>query len=345
MIVARVGTRVYVQPESTVRRTLRCATKSLPSHNLATAVALIVFLAALTFAMPCIAQQATLPQPPATSATPEGAAAPAQKQQTPGEGQEQTPTSIPALPPAMGEEAVQNPNAPCVQPPPPVTYKDYQGPFAKTVYIFADRLQRKSVGAPVHRQYKSGVLLCTLELKDKFWLFVRDSTDPVAFLNATYNGVIGSWQDTQPTFGHGFNGFLDRFGANMAGQSSAGFFKDFVYPTIFEEDPRYYRLGRGSTKTRVFHAVSHVVVAHNENGNHMFNFSEWLGDASVVVLSNTYLPDNRRGVAPVAISMANTLGNNMGYDVLREFWPEIAKKFHLPFREQNESTNTLTSPD
>jgi hypothetical protein len=240
----------------------------------------------------------------------------------------------------MAEQSVKNPNSPCLQPPPPVTWHDYQGPYAKTVGIFASRLERKSLGPANqrHRHYKQGVLLCTLEVKDKFWLFVRDSTDPVAFINATYNGVVGSFQDSQPTFGHSFNGFLDRFGANMAGQASAGFFKDFFYPTIFEEDPRYYRLGKGSVPKRIVHAMGHVVIAHNENGNHMFNFSEWVGDATVTVLSNTYLPDNRRGVAPVAQSMAWGMGNDMAYDILREFWPEIAKKFRLPFREQNAPT-------
>lgn len=172
------------------------------------------------------------------------------------------------------------------------------------------------------------------------WLFVRDSTDPVAFLNAFWNAAQSSVQDSPPQWGREAGGYFDRFGANMAGQSSAGFFKDLLYPTIFEEDPRYYRLGRGSTMRRVFHGMSHVVIAHNENGNEMFNFSEWLGDASVRVLANTYLPNAKRGVAPVAISMGTTMGWNMGYDVLREFWPEIAKTFHLPFREENESPNT-----
>jgi hypothetical protein len=29
----------------------------------------------------------------------------------------------------------------------------------------------------------------------------------------------------------------------------------------------------------------------------------------------------------------------MGFDVLREFWPEIARKFKLPFRGQAEAQN------
>ena len=309
-----------------------------------------IISAAFLFAAGAGAQQATSPaqqQSPGSQGSSSPEVAPQHRQEQTPSAAEPTPTEIPSPPPVtvdspppMSVIAVQNPNAPCVQPPPPVTYKDYRGPYAKTVAVFADRLQRKSVGPPLHRHYKPGALLCTLELRDRVWFFVRDSTDPVAFLNAFWNAAQSQAQDSPPQWGRGATGYLDRFGANMAGQSSAGFFKDLVYPTIFDEDPRYYRLGRGSATRRVFHAMSHVVIAHNENGNEMFNFSEWMGDASVRVLANTYMPNAKRGVTPVAISMATTMGWNMGYDVLREFWPEIAKKLRLPFREQNESPNT-----
>lgn len=253
---------------------------------------------------------------------------------------------VPSVPPAIIEQVVQNPNAPCVQPPPPVTWRDYKGPFAKTVAVFAQRLERRSLGPnsqPQHH-YKPGVLLCTLETRDKFWLFVHDSSDPVAFINAAWNAGVSQVQNNQPTFGRGFTGYLDRFGVQMAGQASGNFFKDFLYPTVFQEDPRYYRLGTASNKRRIVHAMSHVVIAHNENGNRMFNFSEWLGDATIIVLGNTYLPDRQRGVAPVAESMATGMGYDMGYDILREFWPEIAKTFHLPFREQNVPPVTTLPP-
>jgi hypothetical protein len=333
-------------PKSTVCRSARDTIKVIGVTRLGSAVAVAV-LAAL--ALTGISQAQTTPdsQNEQAPASREQQAPAAQPQ--PPDTQQPTPNPppTPSVPDAMPGMVVQNPNAPCVQPPPPVTWRDYQGPFAKTVAVFGERLERKSV-APGHApqaHYKPGALLCTLELKDKFWLFVHDSTDPVAFLNAGYNAVVDQVQDNQASFGTGPRGFGDRFGANLAGQASAGFFKDLVYPTIFKEDPRFYRLGTGSTNRRIIHAMSHVVIGHTENGGRMFNFTEWLGDISVTVLSNTYLPDNRRGVAPVAESVAETMGSNAGYDVLREFWPEIAKKFHLPFREQNESTNAPTFPN
>lgn len=278
-------------------------------------------------------------QQPQPSSSPQQPRTPAPDQQAPA----LPPYPGPPVPSAMAEQVVRNPNAPCVQPPPPVTFHDYQGPFAKTVAVYAERLERRSVGpgSQPQRHYKPGVLLCTLETKDKFWLFVEDSSDPVAFINAFWNAGVSQVENTQPAFGRGFTGYLDRFGVQMAGQASGNFFKDFLYPTIFSEDPRYYRLGTGSVHRRLFHAASHVVIAHNENGNKMFNFSEWLGDVTVRVLSNSYLPESRRGVGPVANSVAQGMGNDIAYDILREFWPEIAKKFRLPFREQNAPVATL----
>jgi len=241
----------------------------------------------------------------------------------------------------MPEMVVKNPNAPCVQPPPGVTWQDYDGPFAKTVGIFARRLERRSVQPPSSSpsRLKPGTFLCTLKVKAKFKLFIDDSIDPVTFLSAGYNAVISQAQNNQPAFGQGFAGYGKRYAANLAGSSSSAFFKDFFYPTIFAQDPRYYRLARGTTRQRVLHALEHSVVAHNVDGRRSFNAIEWFGDVSTTVLSNTYLPNNRRGVAPVAESVGLSVANDAGFDVLREFWPEIAKKFKLPFRDRNEPSN------
>ena len=260
----------------------------------------------------------------------------AEAQASPPSQESASPQQLHNPPPASDEQSVQNPAAPCVQPPPMVSWQDYQGPFAKAVGIFGRKLERKSVHAP---HYKPGAVLCTLDLKDKFILFAQDAVDPVTFLNAGFNAGISQAENDDPSFGQGAAGYGKRFGASLADQASSEFFKDFAYPAIFSEDPRYYRLAQGGTGKRLFHAVSHSVVAHRENGTEMFNFSEWLGTASEVVLSNVYHPDNRRGFAPAARQVGYGVGSDIGFDVLREFWPEIARKFKLPFRDRNEPVN------
>jgi len=252
---------------------------------------------------------------------------------------QEVPTPAPAPQPTatpLQEEAIPNAAASCVQPAPMVRIEDYDGPLKKVVGTFARPLERKSVHPP---NYKPGVKLCTLKFTDKFALFVQDSLDPVVFLGTAFDAGLDQAENTDPSYGQGAEGYGRRFGAEFAGQASSRFFKDFAYPSIFSEDPRYYRLARGSGGRRLLHAVEHAVVAHRDNGRQMFNYSEWLGTASTVVLSNTYHPDNRRGFAPAAERVGYSILQDMGFDVLREFWPEISTKFRLPFRGERPQTS------
>jgi hypothetical protein len=241
----------------------------------------------------------------------------------------QPPVATPTLP----GQAVMNPTGQCVQPPPMVQLQDYNGPFHKVIGTFTQKLERQSVHLP---HYKQGLILCSLEIKDKFYLFLRDSIDPATFLSAGFNAGISQAENDDPSFGQGGAGYAKRFAASFTDEAQFRFFKEFAYPTIFSEDPRYYRMGQGPARLRFLHAVKHSVVAYKDNGKPMFNFSEWLGEISGTSVSNLYHPGSQRGFSPAARSIATDVALDIGYDELREFWPEIARKLRLPFRDQNE---------
>jgi hypothetical protein len=257
----------------------------------------------------------------------------------------QEPPALPQQPPAtsahLPEEASKNVTAPCVQPAPMVRLEDYNGPLKKLVGTFARPLERKAVPLP---NYKPGLKLCTLKLKDKFALFVQDSLDPVTFLGAGFDAGMDQAEDTDPSYRQGAQGYGRRFGAELAGQTSSRLFKDFAYPSIFSEDPRYYRLGHGPTGRRLLHAMEHVVIAQRDDTKRMFNFSEWLGTSSAVVLSNTYHPDNQRGFVPATRRVGYSVLQDMGFDVLREFWPEVSRIFKLPFRGEPDLMSHDSNP-
>lgn len=255
--------------------------------------------------------------------------------------QESPPPNIPAQPVPSQDGAQSSVAAPCLQRQPTARLQDYNGPLQKTVGLFTQQLERKSVHPP---HYKLGVVLCSLEPKDKFILFVRGSVDPVIFLGSGFNAGLSQAENEDPTFGQGMAGYGKRFGASYADLASFMFFKDFAYPSIFNEDPRYYRLIHGSGGKRFLHAIEHAFVGHTDNGNRMFNFSEWLGTTSAVSLSNMYHPGNQRGFAPTARGVSFSVLSDMGYDVLREFWPEISHKFRLPFRDEPATENIDSNP-
>ena len=236
----------------------------------------------------------------------------------------------PAPLPADTTESIATP---CVPQPPLVRLQDYNGPLKKTVGLFSRKLELKAVHPPYGQP---GVTLCSLHLGDKFILFVRDTFEPVTFAAAGFGAGIDQADNWDPSFGQGASGYGKRFGANFADQASFLFFKDFAYPAIFSEDPRYYRLIHASGGRRLLHAVDHAFVAHRDNGAVMFNASEWLGTTSEVVLSNVYHPGNARGVGPAAEQVGYNVLEDMGFDILREFWPEISHKLKLPFRDEVE---------
>jgi len=91
-------------------------------------------------------------------------------------------------------------------------------------------------------------------------------------------------------------------------------------------------MGQGGFKARLGHALQHRFVSVSDSGNPMFNYSEWLGTVSSKAVTNLYHPDNPRGVGPTAERIGLSVAGDMGWDVLREFWPEVARKFKLPFR-------------
>jgi hypothetical protein len=229
------------------------------------------------------------------------------------------------------EEKTAAANLKCLEPIPMLSWDDYRGPLAKTAGILARKLERKSTTPP---RYRTDAMLCTLGVKDKFLLFAHDTVEPFSFLSAAFNAGLGQAQNQDPSFGQGSAGYGKRFASNFAGQTTGLFFGEFLYPTLFKEDPRYYRLARGSTRQRLLHALEHAVIAHRDDGKRMFHFSEWLGTTSTVILNNTYHPGNNRSAGAVAEAVGTNVATDTGFDVLREFWPEIAHKFKLPFRER-----------
>lgn len=242
----------------------------------------------------------------------------------------------PSIPPGFTEMANQNAGAPCLEPQKLPGLAEYEGPLKKTVGVFARAVERGSLFS--HPAFQGGLMLCTFGTRDKFMLFLEDSLDPLPLLGAGVDAGLDQATDRDPTFGQGGSGYARRFAADYADRASGRFFKDFLYPVVFSEDPRYYRIGKGPVGRRLLHATGHLLVAHHTDGTHLFNYSEWLGTASTVALSNFYHPGNRPGSAEMARRAGYRFAADVGFDILREFWPEIARKFKLPFRGVQKKT-------
>jgi hypothetical protein len=99
-----------------------------------------------------------------------------------------------------------------------------------------------------------------------------------------------------------------------------------VFPTLLHQDPRYFRRGIGSGWSRLGYAMGQIFWTHRDSGGTQFNYSEIIGNSTAVAISNAYYVDNR-----TATDAASKLGVQLGFDmasnILKEFWPDLERKF------------------
>ncbi len=173
-----------------------------------------------------------------------------------------------------------------------------------------------------------------LSKREKFNVFVRHTYSPYTFGGAVFDAGMAQATGAWHSYGGGMEGYGKRYGASLANQESGVFFGWFLYPTLFHQDPRYPYRGTGGFFDRAGYAMSRVLITRGDSGRQQFNYSHVSATFTAAGLANTYYPRNLR-------TFGNTMGNagmglvsDAGMNLLREFWPDMRKKFrkHAPDR-------------
>jgi len=155
-----------------------------------------------------------------------------------------------------------------------------------------------------------------------------DAVHPLRIVGAAVSAGIAQASDPYPEWGDGGEGYAKRFGAAVADEASGHIFKGFLFPTLLRTDPRYFRKAQGGAIPRIGYAVTRVFVTRADSGHATFNASEFLGAASSAAVSTVYYPRSGSSTND-AISRAGLgVASDMGWNVFKEFWPDIKKKLH-----------------
>jgi hypothetical protein len=164
--------------------------------------------------------------------------------------------------------------------------------------------------------------------KQKIVIACKDSFDyPLVLLSASFAG-ISQLADSDHSYHQGVEGYAKRLAANYADQAIGNMMTEGFFPALLHEDPRYRRIGssRGTKKYRTWYAFSRVFVTRTDSGGTRFNYSEWLGNATGVAISNAYHPDGR-DVEDNVLKLLEQVATDGISQILKEFWPDIKHKF------------------
>jgi hypothetical protein len=171
-----------------------------------------------------------------------------------------------------------------------------------------------------------------LTAQQKFDLFVRSTHSVGMGVSILSDALIAQASGAYPRFGGGMEGFGNRLGTSAAGEEAAAFFSGFVFPTLFHQDPRYFRSHQTRILDRLAYAASRVVVGRSDDGHTMFNYSAISGQFVQAALSNAYIPYRNESVSGTIENALTGLTGVAQAQILNEFWPDI-KQFltsHTP---------------
>lgn len=178
---------------------------------------------------------------------------------------------------------------------------------------------------PNYRTADASVPFEPLTAKQKMTIAAKDSFDGAVYPTAAIFSVIYQAENQNPSFGQGMKGYAKRVGAAFGDQMIGNMMTEGIAPALLHEDPRYFRVGQGSKKARVWYAATRIFVTATDNNHKTFNFAEWGGNGVAVAISNVYYKDGRT-VGDNIPKLLIQCGTDALSNVLKEFWPDVKRK-------------------
>ena len=183
-----------------------------------------------------------------------------------------------------------------------------------------------------------------LTTQQKFDLFLKSTHSTDMGFSIMADALIAQASGAWPTLGGGMRGFGQRVGVSAAGEEAASFFSGFVFPTLFHQDPRYFRSHQTRIIDRLAYAASRVVIGRSDDGRNVINFSAISGQFVQAAVSNAYVPYRNESVSGTLENALAGLSGVAQAQILNEFWPDI-KQFltsHTPGMRQKEPSASAT---
>jgi len=174
-----------------------------------------------------------------------------------------------------------------------------------------------------------------LTKKLKFRLAWKSSIDPVTILGGAFLAGVQQAGDQYSEFGQGAEGYGKRFGTVYANIFASTFLSGAVFPSLLKQDPRYFYKGTGTTRSRIWRAVSNSVICKGDNGRWQVNYSNIAGSFGGAAISSTIYPNQNASV--IVSNFFVRMGESSLAGIFQEF---IARKLTKQPNRQVDPTET-----
>ncbi len=185
--------------------------------------------------------------------------------------------------------------------------------------------------APVNwfARFLTGPEVKPLSPDEKARLALRNLFDPFNGITILGQSGLSVAIDSHSPYGPGMPGFARNVGVSFTQDMTDQFFNTFLVPSLFHQDPHYHRMPKATIRRRIFHSALQVLWTVGDNGRGMPNYSNLIGNAIDIEISNLYVPAQQTNLPASAQRYGISLATAPIDNIITEFLPDIARRIHV----------------
>ena len=161
---------------------------------------------------------------------------------------------------------------------------------------------------------------------EKFKYHMQRSVDATEFLRAGAGGALNQWRDHPTEWGQGW----DAYGVRVASHFGQHFVKQqilFGVQAIDHESPEHLRSHRHGFTNRVKDSIRYTFTSGTDSGKFMPAYSRFIATYGAAFISRAWYPEQYHTFTSGLQAGSTSIGIDVGMNLLREFWPDIKKRF------------------
>jgi len=127
-------------------------------------------------------------------------------------------------------------------------------------------------------------------------------------------------------WGPNWEGFGRRYGSGQLNWTISNG-AEVSFGAIWKEDPRYFRLGQGSVRTRLSQSLKQTFLSRYGDGEYRFGAAKAIGITGAAFAQKLWVPPSIASNSDSALRIGGGYAARLFSNVIREFSPDLLKKF------------------
>jgi len=163
-----------------------------------------------------------------------------------------------------------------------------------------------------------------ITMPERFRIYRHSVFNSDLLFAPAFGAALAQASNEPPEWGQGASGYGTRL-ASGYGRLVINRTIRFGVAALDHEDPRFRYSNEAGFWRRFRYASVHYVVAHTDTGKRIPAFSRFAGTYGAAFIANEWYPESRANTAHAFMRGSTALAAGWGWNVFREFWPDIKK--------------------